>query len=92
MEGVCGSGRDDDCAGYSHSVTCCRAHYNDGDDIYLTDADDCDWRFGDYGEEVSCSSGQAIFGRCGSGRDPDCEDFDGENFYHGALCCDIEKK
>ncbi len=32
---------------------------------------------------------EAVFGRCGSGRDPDCQSGSGGDYYHGVQCCQL---
>ncbi len=87
LEGVCGSGRDEDCDGNTHAISCCTGSFRDGSGEELFSVGSCTWAFGDFGQVLTClSDTRAIVGRCGSGRDPDCY---GQDYYHGILCCDV---
>ena len=44
----------------------------------------CTWKYGNFGQQIQCDrNDQAVFGRCGSGGNPDCA----PNAYHGIECC-----
>ena len=87
VEGICGSGRDADCSGQYHMIQCCTGGFGDGSWLASTGA--CEWHYASYGTELECPyDSQAIFGRCGSGRDADCN---GGSAYHGIKCCQMNR-
>jgi len=84
--GECGSGENHDCGNQAHGVKCCDATYN-GTPLVPVDGV-CYWKYTpNWGERILCNrNDEAIFGRCGSGGNKDC---DGGNEVHGIKCCEI---
>ncbi len=76
-------------------IICCEGRISTGPkpDQYklVRPGDDCKWQYANYGERLQCGDKQAIFGRCGSGRDADCVERRKpglmRNWYHGIQCC-----
>eukprot|EP00095_Tigriopus_kingsejongensis_P005918 maker-scaffold825_size91437-snap-gene-0.14 protein:Tk05918 transcript:maker-scaffold825_size91437-snap-gene-0.14-mRNA-1 annotation:"hypothetical protein" len=86
MEGLCGSGEDSNCNGSGHTVKCCQGGFTDGSKLSSTNI--CYWKLSGFGEFLECDhEDEAVFGRCGSGRNDDC----GPGIYHGIECCQITK-
>ena len=85
VEELCGSGRDPDCDGSYTKISCCKGNYGDG--TRLVSNGSCVWHYASYGTPLTCTyDDEAIFGICGSGRDPDC---DNSSHYHGIQCCKL---
>ena len=85
LYGICGSGMNDDCKvngnKYTGSQTCC-----DNSDIKVSSQESCGWRYGNYGDMVSCPSGYIAAGFCGSSNNPEC-DSGAQNSFTGVMCC-----
>merc|ERR1711988_1197580 len=79
--GGCGSGMNADCKGsgsktYTDSLCCTNQDMT-------VDNSSCAWRFGSYGEQLSCPDEYVVIGQCGSGRKAACAS--GE--HTGINCC-----
>eukprot|EP00095_Tigriopus_kingsejongensis_P005919 maker-scaffold825_size91437-snap-gene-0.15 protein:Tk05919 transcript:maker-scaffold825_size91437-snap-gene-0.15-mRNA-1 annotation:"unnamed protein product" len=86
VESQCGSGKNSDCEDHGHSVKCCHGVFTDGGKLGNTHI--CYWLYGHWGEELECQrNDEAVFGRCGSGKNDDC----GNDVWHGIECCQITK-
>ena len=85
--GGCGSGMNADCkingtgSKYYFVTRCC-----EDEDITVSDPSYCDWKFGNYGDLITCPSGYAASGYCGSGGNADCPS-GSKNSWAGVYCC-----
>ena len=79
--GGCGSGAHLDCSTTGHDsnvdMTCCNKNLD-------IQSDSCVWKWGKYGQQLSCPSGQIGHGICGSGGFDDCN---GGKSNSGIYCC-----
>ncbi|CAG5112318.1 Oidioi.mRNA.OKI2018_I69.chr2.g6545.t1.cds [Oikopleura dioica] len=95
VDGVCESGRRDDCGGLGTAVSfgihCCPASRN----IPIGILSDCGWVSGGTGEDIECPKSEAgvtqlAFGRCSTSARSDsrgaCQDED----VHSVYCCSSE--
>lgn len=79
--GGCGSGRRAECKSsgekkYTDTLCC----VNEGMEI---DNTMCSWRYGRFGEQISCPANYIITGQCGSGTRAECA----KNEHTGIKCC-----
>ena len=79
--GGCGSGMNADCKAsgskkYTDSLCCT-------DQDITIDNSSCAWRYGSYGEQLTCPDDYIVIGQCGSGRKAACA----TNEHIGINCC-----
>lgn len=70
--GGCGSGRNNKCLVggkfFTNAETCC-----DNGDISIADDADCGWKYGIFGDQLTCPEGMVMSGICGSAGAEECE-------------------
>ena len=79
-KGVCGSGGNLDCDGFSFELQCCNINIVQ---------QNCAFVAGGYGQFATCLKGQMVGGGCGSGKNLDCG-HSGISSASEALCCDYD--
>merc|ERR1711934_234782 len=84
MVGGCGSGRYHDCTTNSGTSVANVANCCTTGDITVGPTNMCAWRWGNYGDYLTCPDGYAAAGACGSGAYRDCNN---GSAYTGVWCC-----